>query len=298
MNLVKPEKLKQGDTIGIIATSGCVKNKENLFRAKKYFEKKGYKIVLSNNLFSQNRYLAGNDEERLEAIHDFFADSSVNAIICLRGGYGAIRLINKIDYGLINKNPKIFAGYSDISALSALFLKRAGLITYYAPMIQGDFGVENISYFSEKSFFDAVCYNKPLHYQPHNQKKYFNGNAKGLTFGGNLSTIVSLCGIDFIPDEEFIFFVEDLNEPVYKIDKMFTQLFNIEKFKNNIKGIVVGEFLNINNEAWLDEFFKELAEKYKKPMIGTFKITHGKDKLTIPYGENAQIENGKFIIDN
>ena len=109
MEIIKPQFLKEGDTIGILAPSGAMEDDTNLKRAIEFFEQRGYKVKLSDNLYSKNRYLAGNDEERLDALHKMFADTSVNAIICLRGGYGAIRLLNKINYDLIRQNPKISA---------------------------------------------------------------------------------------------------------------------------------------------------------------------------------------------
>lgn len=108
MKIIKPPLLKEGDTIGILAPSGAMDDDINLKRAITFFENRGYKIKLSDNVYSKKRYLAGSDKERLDAVHKMFADKSVNAIICLRGGYGAIRLINKIDYDLIRKNPKNF----------------------------------------------------------------------------------------------------------------------------------------------------------------------------------------------
>ena len=111
MNLIKPERLKVGDTIGVLATSGAYTgNKDSILQAVNYFEKRGYNIVLSENIFCKDRYLAGNDEKRVEELHKFFTNDHIKAIICLRGGYGAIRLINKIDYTIIRNNPKIFCG--------------------------------------------------------------------------------------------------------------------------------------------------------------------------------------------
>ena len=127
MNLIKPKKLKKGDTIAIIAPSGEVDMKK-IKKAVSFFEKYGFKIRLGKNIDKCQNYLAGSDEERLEDLHNAFADKEIKAIICARGGYGAIRLINKIDYELIKNNPKIFCGYSDITALSAMILKKTGLI--------------------------------------------------------------------------------------------------------------------------------------------------------------------------
>ncbi|MEI8128984.1 MAG: LD-carboxypeptidase, partial [bacterium] len=117
MNLIKPKKLNKGDTIGILPLSGAVESKTNILRAKKYFENKGFKVVLSENIFDNHRYLAGTDEKKVEELHKFFANPKISMILCARGGYGAIRLLDKIDFNLIKNNPKIFAGYSDVSAL-------------------------------------------------------------------------------------------------------------------------------------------------------------------------------------
>ncbi len=263
MNLIKPPLLKQGDTIGILAPSGAMDDDTNLKRAIQFFENKGFKIKLSDNVYSKNRYLAGSDKERLKALHQMFDDKSINAIICLRGGYGAIRLINKIDYELVRKNPKIFCGYSDITALNAMFLKRAGLITYSGPMILSDFGQENLCEYTINNFFNTVC-NDVFEY-------------KGRFWGGNLSTLVSLCGQDFIPDFEFTLFLEDLNEPPYKIDKMVTQLFNIPKIRKYTKAVAIGDFLGVDN---IEYIFEEL----NLPLIKDFPASHSEKKLTIPYG--------------
>ena len=293
MNLIKPKNLEKGCTISIIAPSGGVDSDENLLRATRYFEELGYKIKLGKNTLKHNKYLAGTDEERLEDLHNAFLDNEVDAIIALRGGYGAIRLVNKIDYTLIRNNPKIFAGYSDITALSAMMLKHAGLITYSAPMINSDFGIPNPDKATLLTFFDTVNSNNK---QKHKAEKVLKeGSATGITFGGNLATLVSLCGLDFIPEEKFIFFAEDLNEPVYKLDKMFTQLMNIEQFRKNIAGIVFGEFLDVDNEQWLMDLEEELTKELKVPAISGLKITHAREKLTVPIGIESAISNNYFI---
>ncbi len=298
MNLIKPEKLKKGDTIAIIALSGAVENRNNILRAKKYFEKKGYEVVLSENIFDKNRYLAGSDEKKVEELHKFFKNPKIKMILCARGGYGAIRLLDKIDFELIKNNPKIFAGYSDATALEAMILKKTGLVTFYAPMAQSDFGVENVLKTVEKSFFDAVAKAKSLEIKPDKRKAkiYYEGEAQGIFWGGNLATIVSLCGVDFIPDEKFVFFAEDLGEDTYKIDKMFTQLLNIEKFKKNLQGIILGNFLDVINKKHFDELFFELGEKLKVPVLSGFKITHAPDKITVPYGGYSRFSTSEKVL--
>ena len=290
----QPKKLKKTSKIAIVSLSGVVKDMASIERAQKFFNNLGFDVELSENLTYKNRYMAGYDEERVEELHHYFSREDIDGIICSRGGYGALRLINLIDYNLIKNNPKVFAGYSDISILSAMFLKKAGLITYSAPMASGDFGAEEVSQFTVDNFFKAVTTDENLIFNAN--KFYKSGYAEGIMFGGNLASIVSLCGQNFIPDEKFIFFAEDVSEPVYKIDKMFTQLFNIPEFKKNLSGIVLGEFTNIDNEKWLDELFQEFSQNMDIPIYSGFKITHEKDKITIPYGQKAKLENGILTI--
>ena len=293
MNLIKPKKLEKGDTISIIAPSGGVESDENLLRATAYLKSLGYNVKWGKNVLKTNKYLAGTDNERLEDLHNAFKDKEINAIIALRGGYGAIRLINKIDYNLIKHNPKIFAGYSDITGLSAMLLNNSGLITYSAPMINGDFGIKSKDKFTIDNFFKTVATTEKQEIKAQTILK--EGKASGITFGGNLATLVSLCGLDFIPNQKFIFFAEDLNEPVYKLDKMFTQLLNIEEFSKNIFGIVFGEFLDIDNDEWLNSLQKEIVQELKVPAISGLKITHAREKLTIPIGIESAISNDCFI---
>jgi len=278
--------LEKNDTIGIIALAGDCE-REKIEKAVANLERMGYKIKLSKNIFDKNNYLAGSDEDKIEELHNFFKDPKIKLILNARGGYGSIRLINKIDYELIKLNPKPFCGFSDITALLLMFYKRSGLISYHSPMLCSDF-VE-INEYTFNNFIKAVN-NTSQKFE--GAKIYKKGDAKGVLWGGNLSTVVSLCGLDFLPDEDFIFFAEDLNEPAYKIDKMFTQLFNIEKFSKYCKGIILGDFLNVDNEAFLEDYFRTLY----LPTIGGFKITHAQEKITLPVGKYAQIYENTLVI--
>ncbi len=298
MKKLLPERLKKGDTVGFLSACGDIKDYLKLEKAKEIFEQNGYKVKISHTAQQRKDYLSGNDEQRAKALNDFFADTEINAIVLTRGGYGAIRILDKIDYENIKKHPKIFVGYSDVTALSLMIYKKTGLITYSGAMAYSDFG-NDISEYTKNSFFNSleketkeISIDKP--------ELFYNGVSSGILWGGNLSTIQSLCGLDFIPNEKFIFITEDINEPVYKIDKMFTQLLNIEKFKNNITGIVLGDFSGIDNEIYFKNFFNELSENLKVPVISGIKFGHEKDKQTIPIGLNAVLDTnlGKIIINN
>ncbi len=292
-------------TIGIIAPSGAIEE-ETLNRAVTFFEIQGFKVKLAKNILDKNRYLAGNDEDKIEELHKFFQDDDIDLIMCARGGYGAIRLVNKIDYDVIKEHPKPFTGFSDVTALLLMFYKNTGMVTYHGPMACSDFGEiekplplapshkgRGKSSFTLANFLRAINGEK-LKFE--GEKVYKQGNAEGIIWGGNLATVVSLCGLDFIPDEDFIFFAEDLNEPVYKIDRMFQQLVNINKFREKCKGIVLGDFLDVDNTAWLEEYFTELADRLNIPVTGGFKITHNKEKITIPIGRKCSLHDSRLVI--
>ena len=295
MTKIKPKKLNKGDTIGILAVSGKISEFDKIKKAKKYFEKQGYNVVISNTCESSHRYMAGAcDDDCIKALHTFFEDKNIDAIFCARGGYGTLRLINKINWDIIKNNPKIFAGYSDITILLAKILKETNLITFHSPMPNGDFSVE-IQEYTQNSFFNTLNGNT-TEIKAEKSTIYLEGESTGILWGGNLASLVSLCGTDFIPNEDIILFLEDLNEPVYKIDKMLTQLFNIDKVRKNIKGIAIGEFKDIENKKQLDELLQELAKELNIPMCDGFKITHNKIKDTIPYGVKAKLSTENGII--
>ena len=296
MNLIKPERLQKGDTIAIIAPAGDIE-KDKILNSVRYFENLGYKVKSGKNIFNKDRYLAGNDEQRLEDLHNAFADNDVKAILCARGGYGCLRLINKIDYDLIRNNPKIFCGYSDITALSLMFLKRSGLMTFSSPMPKSDFQPDELDEFTVSNFWSTLN-NNSLSITAPQLKTYNEGNVKGIIFGGNLATISSLCGLDFVPNEKFIFFAEDINEPVYKIDRSFRQLLNIDKFRNNVSAIILGDFLGTDEyKNQLDILFNELSSELNIPVYGGYQITHGKTKVTVPVGADGYLNNGILEIN-
>lgn len=297
MKIIKPKKLQKGNTIEILGVSGRIKEYERIQRAKSYLEQAGYNVIISESCQTSHRYMAGlNTEDCLKEFHNAFLSDKVDAILCARGGFGTIKFINDINWKIIKNNPKIFAGYSDITTLLNLIYTNTGLVTFHSPMANGDFG-EEIDEYTKNAFFCALegrvkCFKA-------NDSTVFNiGKAQGKLFGGNLSTLVSLCGTDFIPNGDLILFIEDLNEPIYKIDKMLTQLFNAEKIKKNVRGIAIGEFLNIEDKKTLNEVIQEFALNLNIPICDGFRITHSKIKDTVPVGVNAEFDadNGSITL--
>ena len=296
MNLIKPKKLQKGDTIGLISVSGNIKEYQNIENAKKYFESKGFNVVISENTKEKYRYHAGTDKVRANTFNEFVKNDKIDAIVCTRGGYGVLRIIDLIDYEAVRKNPKIICGYSDITVLLLMLYKKSKTVTFHGAMANGDFGKENVSQFTEKSFFETLSGTNPLMFKTENEP-LMRGEAEGILWGGNLATVASMAGLDFIPDEEFIFFTEDINEPDYKIDRMFTQLFNIEKFRKNIKGLVIGEFTDSDKQFYTKEVLKEFANTYNIPCSDGFYISHGANKYTLPIGVKWEFNANEKIVE-
>lgn len=296
MNLIKPKKLKKGDTIGLLSVSGHVRDYNNIERAERYFQSKGFKTITSETTYKKFRYYSGTDEERIKAFEDFFANENINAIICTRGGYGTLRLVKDINYDIIRQNPKIFCGYSDLTTLLLMMYKKTGLVTFHGAMASGDFGLEQVSYYTEKSFFDTLCDTTDKNYYAENGQIYYDGEAEGILWGGNLSTVAAMIDLDFIPDEKFILFLEDVNENAYKIDRMLTQLFNSKKIRENIVALAVGVFTGIDNNDYANEVIAEICQKYKIPSCNGFKISHDYDKITIPVGIKCSFSASRQVI--
>lgn len=296
MNLIKPKKLQKGDTIGLLSVSGNIKDITAVENSAKYFQNLGYKTVISETSYKKFKYMAGNDKERIDEIHNFFLDKNINTIVCTRGGYGLLRIIPYLDYKLIAKNPKIICGYSDITALLLMIYKNTGMVCFHGAMASGDFGCDEKSDFTINSFFKTLSTEDKLSFSAEKGNTIYQGTTNGTLWGGNLATIASMAGLNFIPDEDFIFFVEDVNEPAYKIDRMFTQLLNINKFKTNLKGLVVGQFTDVDNESYVRELLTDISCNLKIPTADNFLISHEKDKFTLPIGINCTFNADEKIL--
>lgn len=292
MEILKPKKLKNSMTIGLLTVSGAVRDLSELDIAKSRLEKSGYNVVICEA--EDYRGMAGKKEVCISNLQDFFSDPAIDVIISSRGGYGTLRFLNDIDYSVIKNNPKIFAGFSDITNLLAMFYKKTGLIGFYGPMALSDFSsdFDKLSYYKMLEVFS----NMPMSFCAETPKTLYGGKADGILWGGNLSSLASMCGLDFIPDEDFILFFEDWHDPVYKLDRMFTQLMNTDGFLNHLKGIIWGEFLGVEEDEFL-LWQNELIENLKIPMAQGFKITHGKNKITLPYGVKASFDAGNAVIN-
>ncbi len=238
MKAIKPKKLQKGDLIGIISPASSVDDPGKLEKSVSYLEKLGYKVKIGGNVGKVNGYLAGTDKERVDDLHSMFSDKNVKAVFCLRGGYGAARLLDKIDYKIIKNHPKIFVGYSDISAIQLAIFYKAGLITFAGPMPGVDF-YDEVSPFTEEMFWKLLTSPKKFgrFNNPDNENilSLNSGSASGRVVGGNLSVISGLIGTEYLPDlKDKILLIEEIGEMPYRIDRMLNQ-FRLSKMLMELK---------------------------------------------------------------
>lgn len=306
MQVIKPARLKKGDTIGLITPASTPDELIRIEESAKYFERLGYNIKIGKHVGHFNGYLAGTDDERLEDFHSMFSDKSVKAIMCLRGGYGAFRLLDKIDYKLIKRNPKIFVGYSEITALQNAIFSKTGLITFAGPMPAVDF-VNNVSPYTEEWFWRVVTSNKKIgriKYPENINLPYINkGIVNARVLGGNLAVFTALLGTEFFPDmKDKILLLEDIDEKPYKIDRMLNQLRLAKVFKG-IKGIILGRFVECYEQdpnkktLSLGEVIEHYFKSLKLPTIYTFPHGHIKDFVTIPLGLKIGLNATKGAVE-
>ena len=306
MNYNKPKKLRRGELIGIISPASAPTDNKLIENGVSYIEGLGYKTILGKNVDKLRGYLAGTDEERVEDIHQMFGDKKVKAIFCLRGGYGAFRLLDKIDYKLIQKNPKIFVGFSEITALQMAFLHRANLITFAGPMVVSNFSYEISSYTEDNFWRTITSTSKPGRIQIIANQQFSKNNVgetSGQLIGGNLSVFSALIGTEYLPElKNKILFLEEIDEPPYKIDRMFNQLKLNNMFKK-LKGIILGSFSGCieqdknKKSLTLEEVWNDYFDIIKIPVIHSFPQGHIKDMVTFPLGIKVKMNVNKRFVE-
>ncbi|PTX42056.1 muramoyltetrapeptide carboxypeptidase [Christiangramia gaetbulicola] len=309
-----PEALQEGDTIGIVSPASAIFESEPYEIAKESFEAMGLKVKFGKNTRNRYGHLAGTDEERAEEFNDMFRDDSIKAVIALRGGSGAARILDKLDYEAIRKNPKIFIGYSDITALHMAIFEKTGLITFHGPVAVSTWNSFSADYLKRLLFNkEAIKYENPVNkgdelVQTKNRIRVINeGTARGQLLGGNLSVLTGIMGSEYFPTnwKGKILYLEDVGEKIYAVDRMMTQLYLAGVF-NEISGFVFGKctdcdpggsgYGSLTMEEVIDHFIKPLnIPAYSGAMIG-----HIDDNVTIPNGIEAEMDakNGTIQLLN
>lgn len=295
-----PKKLNIGDTIGIIAPSGPL-TKGNIEQIKSAIEEYGYEVKVGDSCYLTHKgYLAGDDETRAKDIEKIFLDKNIDAIICLRGGYGASRLLDKINYKIISENPKIFIGFSDITALHIVFNQRCNLSTYHGIMA---YTAPKWDEFTYISLLNALNFEEELIIKNPTKEKIhtiYPGHAEGMLVGGNLSLIVSTLGTEYeIDTKNKILFIEEVGEYIYRLDRMLMHLYHAGKL-TDCNGIIYGDFNDCrkfnDDDNEIINLLKEISEKVKKPSIYNLQAGHCMPMLTLPLGAYCNIDASSQII--
>lgn len=283
--------LRKGECIAVTSPAGPVK-KNNLLKSAHLFERNGFRLNFLSSVYKKEDYLAGRDESRLKDIRMAFENNRYRAVLCTRGGYGSMRLLDAL-FGLEFKNPKPLFGFSDITALH-IFFNRLGWITFHSP------NLNNFSELSDKAqrfFFDTITGEIDfMSYAYRGKYSLFKGKTEGILTGGNLSIISSLSGTRFDIDlRNKILFLEDVNEEPYRVDRMLTQLLLRGDIKY-IKGVVFGGFSNCGTTNRLKEILSDFAIKIRKPVIYGIDVGHITNNLILPFNIQYELDANNIYL--
>lgn len=302
--VVKPERLQPGDLVGIIAPASAPPDPAAVDRAVAQVERMGFRAKLGRHVRARHGFLAGTDRERAADLMGMFADRRVRGIICLRGGYGTARLLERIDFGVVRQHPKVFAGYSDITSLHCAFMRAANLITFHAPMLNEGLGSESYPAFSTQRFLklvtDAAAAGSLCEgYAGKTVQVIRRGVAEGRLVGGNLSVLVTTLGTEFQPDfRGRILFLEDVGEHPYRLDRMLTQLLNAGVL-TQVAGVAVG--INQDCEdpsaATAKEYRQSSADVWRErlrplgvPVVTGLPFGHQPVNATLPVNARVRLD--------
>jgi len=295
---VRPQALRPGDTVGIIAPASGFRRDE--FEAGcATLQRLGYRPFYLPSIFERYGYFAGSVQRRVDEFHQMFARPDVKAVLCARGGYGCNYLLPHLDHDLVRANPKIFAGCSDATALLTYLSDAIGFVTFHAPMVAGDFARPNG--FDEGSWLAAVSHSEDgIIFSGEGLTPLATGEAKGILYGGCLSLLCASLGTPYeIRTAGTILFIEDRAERPYRIDRMLMQLKLAGKF-DAVQGIVFGEMVDCEEPGaqgiTLRQVILCILGDLRVPIAFGLKSGHvSSGALTLPLGVRAHLSVGNAV---
>jgi muramoyltetrapeptide carboxypeptidase len=290
--LTKPRPLRPGGHVAVLALSSPSRP-DRIELAAEHLRRSGLQISIAPNTYSTLRsYLAGPDEARVAEFNRCLNDDSVDAFFFARGGYGAMRVLDRIDYDAIRRNPRPIVGYSDLTALHQAVAVRSGVATFHGPMLNKDF-YEQLSPDVERWFWDVLSGSAPLVWPFEESNVLIPGRARGRLFGGCLSLTAALMGTPFdYWIDGGIWFFEDTDEPVYRIDRMLTHL-RLSGRLQTVEGVMIGKLKECGNsdpEA-LDQLLVETFQPLGIPVLRDLPFGHFGDNLMMPIGTEAEFDS-------
>jgi muramoyltetrapeptide carboxypeptidase len=303
-----PARLQAGDTIAVVAPAGPPE-RDQVMLAKQRIEERGYDVRFDDDMFSVEGYLAGSDERRAKELMDAFADPEVDGILCARGGYGAMRILDDLDYQKIRDNPKPLVGFSDITALHAALNRHAGLVTFHGPGPASGLGKPEaptdftvnclIKALEQGAVPESGVYDIEVPEDVRKVTAFGAGKARGRLEGGNLSLVSALEGTPYAIDADgAILLIEDVNEAAYRVDRMLRQLKLAGKL-GQIKGAVLGQFTDstIREDKLTDDpkfsvngVLNQYFENAGIPVLMNYPVGHFKHNATVPLGGMAEVD--------
>ena len=302
-----PKPLTKSSTIGLICPAGGLDSYKQVELAKTYLRKLGYRVKVGRSILSDKayKYLSGSDDDRLADLHNFWSDPSIDAVFCLRGGYGCLRLLDLIDFNQLKKHKKILLGFSDITVLLLAFYKMCNLITFHGPLLTYKFidkKLKAINLNTEKCLWKLLV-------DPRFNFSYSNrsqgvviktGKVKGKLFGGNLTDICSMIGTSYLPNfKDSILFLEDCYEEPYRIDRLLTQLSNAGIF-NQVSGLIFSSFYKcgFKNNKEIINLLKDRTLKCRVPVIFNFPVGHDAHNYVVPIGRSVILDASKCVLSS
>ncbi|MBW4497234.1 MAG: LD-carboxypeptidase [Oscillatoria princeps RMCB-10] len=293
--ILKPPRLRVGDTVGLVNPASFL-DPEDVDIARKELAQLGLNVKLAAHVRDRYGYLGGRDTDRAADINSMFADSSVRALIAMRGGWGSSRILQKLDYDLIRRQPKIIMGYSDITALVLAIYARSGVVTFHGPVGTSDWNRFTLDWVKRILFSgEAVTLRNPWYDLNYRVETLTAGLARGRLVGGNLSVLSGMVGSPYLPEwQGTILFVEEIGEEVYRIDRMLTQL-KLAGILDRISGFIFGQCKDCDPEEPDKSLsFRQMLSEHIKPLripawYGSM-IGHMRDKFTVPVGAEVEID--------
>lgn len=276
--------LAPGDVVRVVSPSGPV-DPGPLARGITLLTGWGLRVEVAPHALDRKGYLAGTDADRLADLNAALADPLVRGVICSRGGYGAQRIVDRLDLAAVRADPKVVVGFSDITALQLALWRGAGLPTLHGPGVA--WGDERTPAESAESLRSAVMSTTPVLLKGETA----DGPAvRGTLLGGNLSLLAASMGTKDQPDlRGGILLLEEVNEAPYRIDRMLTHLQRAGLFEGMV-GIALGQFTRCGSEDAVDDVLRERLDALGVPILGGLPIGHGYKQLTVPLGTDAVLD--------
>ncbi|MCE2439195.1 MAG: LD-carboxypeptidase [Candidatus Latescibacteria bacterium] len=295
-----PPHIQPGDLIGIVSPSGSFE-RERLRPGLSYLRNRGFRVRVGSAVYDRDRYLAGQDADRAKDLNAMFADPEVRAVFAARGGFGAARVLEFLDYEAIRSDPKPLTGFSDTTALQLGIYGRTGMVSYSGVTLCGDVTASGIPEVTETSLWDALVRGR---FDEMAGVAALRGRAaEGTLLGGCLSVIASLVGTGYLPDTSgALLFLEDVNEAPYRVDRMLTQLRMAGVF-DRVAGVVFGQFKDCEpereEEGTVDNVLRDFSTSVTAPVFWGLPYGHGEGRRVLPIGLRAAVDGsrGSLIVE-